>query len=507
MNFLRYTWPAILAACSQGAAGPPTTVDVPTATVIELQDPATCKDCHPKQYQDWSGSMHAYASDDPLFLALNKRGQAAGVGTFCVKCHAPMAVHAGTTDGGIDLANTPKPLHGITCYFCHNVDTVIGTHDNPLQLADDTAMRGEYADAVPNKAHPSKYSTYLDRDRSESAQMCGACHDIVNQNDAHIERTYSEWQDSVYSQSPGGSTCGQCHTDVSKTLEPIAEGPKVNGVFARRTHSHKFPGVDLALTDWPEADAQKQAVQAFVDTDLQTSLCVVGFVDMPGANLMLVVDNVAAGHRWPSGAAQDRRLWFEITAYKGDTPIYTSGIVPEGTAPTDVSKDPDFWLLRDCMFDSAGKETHNFWDAATFESNSLPAQLTFVPSDPRYYKSHIFQNFPRAVDQKLDQYPDRVTMQARVQAFPLELYDELFADPADEGFTAEQVQAMRAKLAPLTVGNSLEWTLAAATDPNPRNGGESYLDSLHRPINCVSKTNLKAAFDKDSALNHKMCAP
>ena len=72
MNFLRYAWLVTLVACSQ--AGPQATVDVPMDSVEKLQDPATCKDCHPRQYQDWSGSMHAYASDDPLFLALNKRG-------------------------------------------------------------------------------------------------------------------------------------------------------------------------------------------------------------------------------------------------------------------------------------------------------------------------------------------------------------------------------------------------------------------------------------------------
>ena len=43
--------------------------------------------------------MHAYAADDPVFVAMNKRGQRetnGELGTFCVKCHAPMAVANGT---------------------------------------------------------------------------------------------------------------------------------------------------------------------------------------------------------------------------------------------------------------------------------------------------------------------------------------------------------------------------------------------------------------------------
>ena len=41
----------------------------------ELMDPETCKDCHPKHFEEWQSSMHAYAGDDPIFLAMNRRGQ------------------------------------------------------------------------------------------------------------------------------------------------------------------------------------------------------------------------------------------------------------------------------------------------------------------------------------------------------------------------------------------------------------------------------------------------
>jgi hypothetical protein len=60
-----------------------------------LRDPAACQGCHPAQFAQWSGSMHAHAADDPVFLAMNKRGQRetnGALGDFCVKCHAPMAV-------------------------------------------------------------------------------------------------------------------------------------------------------------------------------------------------------------------------------------------------------------------------------------------------------------------------------------------------------------------------------------------------------------------------------
>ena len=63
-----------------------------------LLDPQTCKQCHANHFADWSASMHAYASDDPVFRAMNQRGQRetkGQLGSFCVKCHAPMAVNEG----------------------------------------------------------------------------------------------------------------------------------------------------------------------------------------------------------------------------------------------------------------------------------------------------------------------------------------------------------------------------------------------------------------------------
>ena len=32
----------------------------------ELLDPETCAECHPNHYEQWKGSMHAYAAEDPV---------------------------------------------------------------------------------------------------------------------------------------------------------------------------------------------------------------------------------------------------------------------------------------------------------------------------------------------------------------------------------------------------------------------------------------------------------
>src|SRR5262249_41642754 len=155
-----------------------------------------------------------YASDDPIFIAMNQRGQREtnGVlGDFCVKCHAPMAVRESATTDGLNLGTLSPKLKGVTCFFCHPVAAVTGDHNDPLELSSDgITMRGEYHDAVKNTAHHSAYSNLHDRDDAASATLCGSCHDIVTPAGAAIERTFQEWQASVFSMTKGAS-CAQCH--------------------------------------------------------------------------------------------------------------------------------------------------------------------------------------------------------------------------------------------------------------------------------------------------------
>src|SRR3954468_11928791 len=83
-----------------------------------LLKPETCRDCHSTHYQEWAGSMHAYASLDPVFLAMNRRGQAetrGKLGSLCIGCHAPLALREGATSDGLNLEQVPAQLQGVTC--------------------------------------------------------------------------------------------------------------------------------------------------------------------------------------------------------------------------------------------------------------------------------------------------------------------------------------------------------------------------------------------------------
>jgi hypothetical protein len=383
-------------------------------TAEQLRDPEECQECHPDHYQQWSGSMHAYASEDPVFRAMNAMGQretGGELGDFCVQCHAPAAVALGETVDGSNLDEVPAELQGVTCWYCHQVESVDGEHNNPLSVAQDRVMRGPLGDAVPTDAHESAYSALHDREDLGSSGMCGSCHDIMTPLGGHIERTYAEWQQSLFAKPVFGLSCASCHLPGKEGLAAEADGVKL-----RRVHDHSMPGVDVALTPWPEAATQQALVQELLDDSLNAFLC----VSPPGDPTLVVVtlENVAAGHMFPSGATADRRVWVELVAYAGDQEIWRSG------------EDTDQWQIWSTLLDEAGEPTHKFWEAADIDSSALlPVQTTLDVEDPAYVSTHVSHNF--LVRGGL---PDRITAEVRVQPIGLEILDELVAsgdlDPA-----------------------------------------------------------------------------
>jgi hypothetical protein len=156
----------LLAGC-HGGAGAPAQGDAGASilpgvmTPEQLRDPETCKGCHPNHFREWSSSMHAYAARDPVFLAMNKRGQRethGKLGDFCIKCHAPMAALDKRSRDGLNLEQLPDERRGVSCYFCHNVTGIEGDHNAMLHLANDSTMRGPIRDPHDPYVHRAEFS-------------------------------------------------------------------------------------------------------------------------------------------------------------------------------------------------------------------------------------------------------------------------------------------------------------------------------------------------------------
>jgi hypothetical protein len=377
---LALTW--IVAACGGDDDGVS-----PALTRAQLLDPESCKGCHPNHYEEWSASMHAYASKDPVFIAMNKRGQdEAQLGEFCVQCHAPMAVREKKIRDFSDLSDVDEHLQGVTCYFCHNAVRVRGHNNAQLDLANDTTMRAALPDPLEPPAHgvPRTPSTHHDRFSPDSSSLCGSCHDIETPPPLSfaLENTFSEYQQSVQATAPQGSgflTCQGCHMRGKRKMQPAAPGFEGRPP-SREVHFHHFPAVDVALTpDAPHQDILRESIEK---CELQTATQLLLEVELIPNRLAIepfgfvVTIEHSIGHNLPSGASADRRLWIEVAVYdEQDRVVFESGRIQDGELEEKPKDDPDydpqFRPFRDYLLDADGNPTHMFWEAAKVEKSDL----------------------------------------------------------------------------------------------------------------------------------------
>jgi hypothetical protein len=399
-----------------------------TLSRAELLDPQTCESCHPRHYREWKSSMHAYAAEDPVFQAMNRRGQEethGELGDFCVRCHAPMAVIEGQTRDGLNLDQVDDKLKGVTCYFCHSAEAVEADHNNGLVLRahgqGDTTLLGGIANPVQPRAHVAAYAQVLDGSTPDSTALCGSCHDIETPSGVHLERTFAEYKTSLFAEGAGALSCTSCHMPGRENLL-AAEDPN-SKVRTRTIHEHLWPAVDVALTPWPDTEGQRHAVECELANGARISS-----LEPAETGDFRVIIETNAGHHQPSGASQDRRLWVEFVAYDAqDQIVFQSGKVERDEivdkAPDAPGFDPSLWLFRSRIYDERAREVHMFWQAAPSaeypDGYTSKALLPATHADPVHHAEMTF-HVPLPL-------PERVTVRALIQPMGLEVLDDLIA--------------------------------------------------------------------------------
>jgi hypothetical protein len=459
----------------------------PQLTAAELRDPKQCMNCHPSHYREWASSMHAYASKDPVFAAMNRRGQRetqGQLGDFCLKCHAPMAVRDNVLQDPLqDLTMLPDAYQGVTCFYCHNADSVVGDHNATLHLTDDATMRGPFRSPKQPGVHVAAYSALHDDEQASSSALCGGCHDIVTPTGVHLERTFEEYKESIFSQGPGALSCSGCHMDAHPD-QLAAEDPPSN-VGVRTVHEHLWPGVDVALTDFPDRDAQRLAVAC----NLARGALTFSFQLMSPLGDFAVTLETQAGHRQPSGASQDRRMWFEMLAYDSTGAVLPSstGAIADGEIEEKPATDPKYdgqlWMFHDRLFDAGGQPTHDFWNAApsaqypngyAMPVATLPAQISTDPSVP-HVASKTLRVSPPGTGAGATA---RVVGHLRMRPIGMDVLQDLVA-------TGDLDPSLLAQVPTFTMGGTeVEWTPDQGYQPiSPKadslNCPNSYLCALH----------------------------
>lgn len=360
--------------------------EVDVHTNIGKMSPEACGSCHTQHFKDWQGSMHAYAAKDPVFLAMNAKGQEetkGKLGQFCVQCHAPTASKLGLTPVSVGSNgkhamdfDLKKPLigHGVQCVTCHSIKQVDATLNAKFKLSDTTYF-GPTGSAAANEAHPMMKSALL-----VQSQMCGSCHNVVNPKGALLENTFSEWYSSDYNGATPEKTtrCQDCHM-------PKFQGEIVKGGRITTLHRHTFVGVDQALI----ANFPHKAEQAAMVKKLLQSCAKLEIRKLPdvGNQVAIRVDvtNINNGHNLPSGSTADRQVWVHLRVTDlQDKLLYESGMLDkngdlmdriEGHSVT-PNGDPHLLMFSQFLFDENGKHVNFPWQAKTTKDNLLPPGQT-----------------------------------------------------------------------------------------------------------------------------------
>ena len=296
-----------------------------TVTTAMFDAPEVCGGCHTEIYAQWKGSMHSNAWTDPIYrAALNAISKASGgkADKFCMGCHTPIGVVTGeATPSGAGMSAIAN--RGVQCDVCHNISrsTGIGNgayvltpllHGRPLKFGPFNDAASPYHDTAYSKLH-------------ERSEFCGQCHDVTHPfNRFPIERTYSEWRDSVY--AGAGVQCQDCH------MKPAPGKATPFSKERERIYTHFFVGGNALVTAMMGADTHAKLAE-----DMLRSAARVEIMTPPALvagqinHVRLRVTNIGAGHKLPTGFPEGREMWldFRVVDEKGEV-LYRLGTVKNG---------------------------------------------------------------------------------------------------------------------------------------------------------------------------------
>jgi hypothetical protein len=252
------TFASLVSAGAWAALVVPNEVQQPGTQPGQAQIDSTslCDNCHGnfdpagEPWFNWTGSVMAHASRDPIFWATVSVAERDfdGSGDLCIRCHVPKGWLAGrsTPTDGSGLAQSDA--EGVNCDLCHrltNPDTSehLGVQVAPF-IAHDTSTppkgfygSGMYVISTGN----AKLGPYADADARHqflksnfhrSGDLCGTCHDVSNPvvgDLAHNNGAQLPLAPGEFSGVPGSA---------------------VEGKAAFRTFPHRYGAVERTFSEW-----------------------------------------------------------------------------------------------------------------------------------------------------------------------------------------------------------------------------------------------------------------
>ena len=265
------------------------------------------------------------------------------------------------------LEDNHNDFQGITCQFCHRAEPTgplgetapldnasIWLDDEACPGSDEPCRKGPYEYAQADTLKPP-HAWEKDLSLADSA-MCGSCHDVSapripggktlilpdgadTGNPFPVERTYSEWLNSDFAdlilaaplelEAPAlrsGQTCQNCHMPLAEAADARAARQGAPGSRAGELPVHEFAGGNAWMPAVLSAEygAALNRTAAFARTvELATEMLersaevsVQADRSSSGLEVAVRVTNLS-GHKLPTGYAEGRRMWLQLTVRDG----------------------------------------------------------------------------------------------------------------------------------------------------------------------------------------------
>lgn len=313
--------------------------------------------------------MHAVSATDEWYLRVKdllafEEGEPAV--RLCAGCHAPVALMTGEV--GLYNQESIASQQGVSCSFCHTVESVHGGNGGWVSNPGRVRMYrgGDYLaeEGVENAAHlvmasPGVHKADMSRPLYQDSAMCMSCHQF-ELNGVKLQSTYEEWQASDYAAE--GVTCQSCHFTPGagpKVPDPghlVESYPERNHIFR-----HTLSGASTVAA--PRREKNVETLRETVELE----------ANLDGNQLEVTVHNRKAGHHLPTGVGDMRQMWLEVIAYdEQEQEVYSSGkLDPAGYLPEEAV------LFHQVLGDARGNPIvrHDIWRATQIlEDTRIPAK-------------------------------------------------------------------------------------------------------------------------------------
>jgi len=306
---------------------------VPVANTNAFWPTSTCRGCHDQIVEQHLASSHEMSFTNPAFQAQYRRDilprapmdpQIEAAARECIACHEPIS-YATKGPGSVSLLEIDSKMNGVTCDVCH---TMTGFREDKPQNGNYVLEPGDRK-LGPFKGPGDWHHIYSEL--QTKSEICAVCHEAVNRHGLRIKASFTEWRESAFAQK--GVQCQDCHMNVDGFLTAgmprfasgkAAEMSLGSAPQRERLYTHQFPG---AHSRTQIEGAIALVVEALPPNNPQS----------PSRALAVTVDNSRTGHSMPSGSADLRLLWMEVTIRVGDDPARRPAILADAGSADDAN--------------------------------------------------------------------------------------------------------------------------------------------------------------------------